>query len=219
MTQASVPGSDLLAHYVPTLRYAMLEEGGIGFSSSRGGRHQGQGKKLLRNCARATLVGIFLVLALGGASTGVAAARVAEAEAFPDSHDTNLVENWCRLHARHTFAGLYWGHVKPDGTLEKNARLVVSFTEGERRRVRWLRRHLALDRPDRLVGSPLHPRYPLIYLERLANHLPWYHGLVKADEVDEKANIVVVETEHVQRVRSLLWHRYGHKGADPGDFR
>jgi hypothetical protein len=121
------------------------------------------------------------------------------------------MENWCWRHARHVFAGLYVTHVKRNNALGKNSRLVVSFTEGERGRIRWLRRHLDLDRPNRLVGSPRHPRYPLIYLEHLAFHIPRYHGLVNGVIIEEAANIDLVETERVKKVRSLLRHRYGRK--------
>jgi hypothetical protein len=99
--------------------------------------------------------------------------------------------------------------VKPDGALTKDYRMVVSFTEGQSARVRWMRKHLGLDRPGLLVGSPRHPRYPLIYLEHLAGHIPSYHGLVKGTGWDEEKNVVLVETEQVKKVRALLRHRYG----------
>lgn len=132
---------------------------------------------------------------------------------YPSSaslHDGYLVENWSEVHARGTFAGMYYHNAR-------GGHYFVGFTKRQSAHLREIRQLHGLCAPERILGFPRPPKYSLLRLEGLSDRI-WraarrggYEELINSTGEDIEENLVTVGTEHVKRVRQLLIERFGHR--------
>jgi hypothetical protein len=123
-------------------------------------------------------------------------------------HDGYLAENWAKVHAKGTFAGMYYREAH-------GGHLFAGFTKRQSTHIREIRHLRGLCAPERILGFPKPPKYSLMRLEGLSDRI-WkaanrgdYEDLVNSTGEDIKANLVTVGTEHVKRLRTLLIERFG----------